>query len=309
MGFFQRLKGEIEALRCVLRALRMTTPIARNPGRIFPVIVEELAARFGEREALVSDRERLTYRELNARANCYARWGRREGLVKGDVVCLLMPNRPEYLAIWIGLTRIGVVVALLNTNLTGAALAHCISIVKPKHVIVAADLLAQFRTAESQLEGGGKTWLHGAADAELPQIDRVLAAIDGGPLTAVERLALTIEDRALFLYTSGTTGMPKAANINHYRIMAITHAFAGAMNTQVDDRMYVCLPMYHTVGGVLAPGATLLAGGTTVIRERFSASEFWDDVVRFDCTLFQYIGELCRYLVTAPPASAELRHR
>ncbi len=308
MDFFQRLLNEFEALRSVLRALRMTTPIARNPGRIFPVIVEELAARFGEQEALISDRERLTYRELDERANCYARWARREGLVKGDVVCLLMSNRPEYLAIWIGLTRVGVVVSLLNTNLSGAALGHCISIVAPKHVIVATDLHAQFRTAESELSGGAKIWLYGSSTTDLPRIDKALTASDGRPLGAGERPHLTIEDRALLIYTSGTTGMPKAANVNHYRLMAITHGFAAAMDTRADDRMYVCLPMYHTVGGVLAPGATLLAGGSVVIRERFSAREFWDDIVRFDCTLFQYIGELCRYLVTAPPSLAEMDH-
>jgi fatty-acyl-CoA synthase len=309
MGFIQRLKSEFEAHRCVLRALRMTTPIARNPTRVFATVVEELATRFGEREALVSGRERLTYRELDQRANCYARWARREGLAKGDVVCLLMSNRPEYIAIWVGLTRIGVVVALLNTNLSGGVLAHCISIVAPKHVIVAADLYGQFRTMESQLAGAAKIWLHGAVDDGLPRIDTVLAAIDGSPLKPDERPRLTIEDRALYVYTSGTTGMPKAANVNHYRLMAITHGFAGAMNTRADDRMYVCLPMYHTVGGVLAPGAVMLAGGTAIIRERFSAREFWDDIVRFDCTLFQYIGELCRYLVTAPPCPAETRHR
>ena len=310
MQFIQRLQREFETLRCVRRALRMTTPIGRNPSRVFPNVIEELAARFGEREALVSDRERLTYRELDRRANCYARWARREGLEKGDVVCLLMQNRPEYLAIWIGLTRIGVVAALLNTNLSGAALAHCISIVEPKHVIIAADLYAQFRTAESQLSVAAKIWLYGAGgDASLPRIDTVLVARDGRRLTARERPRLSIEDRALFIYTSGTTGMPKAANVNHYRVMTITHAFAGAMDTRADDRMYVCLPMYHTVGGVLAPGATLLAGGAVVIRERFSAREFWDDIVRFDCTLFQYIGELCRYLVTAPPSPAEQDHR
>ena len=65
--------------------------------------------------------------------------------------------------------------------------------------------------------------------------------------------------------------------------------------------MYDCLPMYHTAGGVVATGALLVSGGSVVIREKFSAREFWDDVVRYECTLFQYIGELCRYLVNSPP--------
>ena len=98
--------------------------------------------------------------------------------------------------------------------------------------------------------------------------------------------------------------MPKAANINHYRLMLAAYGFAGVMDTRPDDRMYDCLPMYHTAGGVVAIGAALIAGGSVFIREKFSAREFWDDIVAHDCTLFQYIGELCRYLAEAAAASA-----
>jgi fatty-acyl-CoA synthase len=103
--------------------------------------------------------------------------------------------------------------------------------------------------------------------------------------------------------------MPKAANINHYRVMLAALGFAGIMNTTGADRMYDCLPMYHTAGGLAATGSVLVNGGAVVIRERFSAREFWDDVVRNDCTLFQYIGELCRYLLHTPPNANETRHK
>ncbi len=117
----------------------------------------------------------------------------------------------------------------------------------------------------------------------------------------------TIEDRALYIYTSGTTGLPKAANVSHARVMQWGHWFAGMMDAQPTDRLYNCLPMYHSVGGVLAPGAILVAGGALVIREKFSASNFWNDVIRWDCTMFQYIGELCRYLLHAAPSANDNR--
>ena len=314
MEFIERLKADLITLGGSLRALRYTTHIAKNPTRVFPQLIEELAEKYGDAPALLSDRENLSYHELGARSNRYARWALAQGVAKGDTVCLLMPNRPEFLAIWIGVTRAGGVVALLNTNLMGTALAHCINVVAPKHIIVDADMLPALQSAEPLLTSnaktpGAKTWLHGNAVANLPRIDREIQDLSGKPLADGERRALTIEDRALFIYTSGTTGLPKAANINHYRLMLATHAFAAVMNTRASDRMYDCLPLYHTSGGVLATGALLLKGGSVVIRDRFSVREFWDDVVRWECTLLQYIGEFCRYLVNSPPHPKEREHK
>ena len=119
---------------------------------------------------------------------------------------------------------------------------------------------------------------------------------------------MTIADRALLIYTSGTTGLPKAANVSHRRLLEWSFWFAGLMNTGPDDRMYDCLPMYHSVGGVVATGAVLVRGGSVLIREKFSAHQFWDDVLDWDCTLVQYIGELCRYLVNAPENPRERAH-
>jgi fatty-acyl-CoA synthase len=309
MRMFDRLKGDATYLKGALRALRMTTPIAQNPTRVFPAVIEELADRFGPRPALISDRETFTYRALLERSNQYARWALAQGLRKGEAVCLLMPNRPEYMAIWLGVTRAGGAVSLLNTNLVGPSLAYCVDIVEPKHIIVAAELIPTFATAEPYLKSKPRIWVHGEDDRNVPQISREIESFSGENLTADERPKLTIEDKALYIYTSGTTGLPKAANVNHYRLMLACHGFAGVMDTRPSDRMYDCLPMYHTVGGVVATGALLVAGGSVVIREKFSAREFWDDVVRFDCTLFQYIGELCRYLINAPASANETKHR
>ena len=308
MSFFDNLKNDIVFLQGAFRALKMTTPIAKNPTRVFPAVIEELADKYGDAPALISDRESLSFRGLAERANRYARWARRENIAKGETVCLLMPNRPEYMAAWIGITSAGGVAALINTNLIGTALAHCIDIVTPKHVVVAAELADGFATARALLKTAPKVWSHGES-AEFPRLDLAIDALPGHRLDASERAALNIEDRALYIYTSGTTGLPKAANINHYRVMLASHAFAGVMDTKPTDRMYDCLPMYHTAGGLVATGSVLLNGGAVVIREKFSAREFWDDVVRHECTLFQYIGELCRYLVHSPPNPNETRHR
>jgi fatty-acyl-CoA synthase len=311
MRFFKRLRSDLTFLRGVWRVIRLTSPIARNPTRIFPLLIDDLAARHGDKPALVSDRERLTYRMLAARSCRYARWARAQGVGKGDVVALLMTNRPEYVAIWLGLVRAGGTVALLNTNLTGPALAFCIDSVAPKHIIVAGELAHALSSSDPHRKTAARIWLHGAASPPHghPRVDEAILAFDDAVLSAAERPALTVEDRALFIFTSGTTGLPKAANINHFRLMLAANAFAGVMNTGPDDCMYDCLPMYHTSGGILAIGSVLIGGGTVFIREKFSAREFWDDVARHGCTLFMYIGELCRYLLNSPPHPQERAHR
>ena len=205
-----------------------------------------------------------------------------------------MSNRPEYMAIWLGLTSVGVVVALLNTHLRGHSLAHCIDLVAPRHIIVAADLVGQFQSAADQLQFRPKFWSHGSG--EFASIDQALQRFSHEPLTSAERPQVTIADRALLIYTSGTTGLPKAAEISHRRLLEWSFWFAGLMDTGPHDRMYDCLPMYHSVGGIVATGAVLVRGGSVVIRDKFSSHQFWDDVVEWDCTLVQYIGELCRYL-------------
>jgi fatty-acyl-CoA synthase len=292
-----------------LRALELTAPIANNPGRILPGVIEEVADKFAEAPALLSDRECLTYRALAERSNRYARWALDQGLAKGEAVCLIMPNRPEYMAIWLGITSIGAVVALVNTNLTGSSLAHCVKIVAPKHVIVAAELIHRFTAALQDTPDVVKIWVHGNGSDEFPHIDRNIEQYSGEKLRDSERPTVTIEDRALYIYTSGTTGVPKAANISHARLMQWSHWFAGILETRSSDRLYNCLPMYHSTGGVLATGAVLIVGGSVVICHNFSASQFWNDIIRWNCTLFQYIGELCRYLLHTERNPLETKHR
>jgi len=282
---------DASASKAWLRALELTSKIEDAPGRIFPVVVEELGARFGEAPALIGVRDSLSHAGLSSRANRVARWALAQGIEKGDTVCLLMPNCPDYLAIWLGITRIGGIAALLNTNLKGEALDHCIRVASPKHII-AAESLADGVTTGAQL------WRHGAGFAQL------LESFSGAPLAASEQREVTLNDRALLIYTSGTTGLPKAAHVSHRRVMNWTHWFAGMTGAGPGDRLYNCLPMYHSVGGVVASGAVLVAGGAVILREKFSASAFWRDVADSGATIFQYIGELCRYLLAGPPLSA-----
>ena len=284
-----------------LRAIQGAADLTANSGRVLADVIEERAETLGDAPALLSDAETLSYAALAARSRRYSRWGLSLGLARGDGVALLMGNRPDYIAAWTGLSRIGVVVALLNTHLRGAALAHCIGATEPPHIIVEDALAEALDGARPHLTLQPQAW------AASPTLD--LSSFDDGPFAPGEFEAATQADTALHIFTSGTTGLPKAARISHARIMSWSGWFAGLLDVTPDDRLYDCLPLYHSVGGVTAIGAALAGGGSVVVAERFSAGRIWSDVVRWDCTLFQYIGELCRYLLATPPGPDEARHR
>ncbi|WP_414832635.1 long-chain-acyl-CoA synthetase [Afifella sp. YEN Y35] len=309
MGFIERIKSELAYVRGALRALRKVSSAAKNRNRTFPDLIEDIAKEHGDRPAMIAENERMSYREYNERANQYARWAIANGVKKGDCVALMMPNKPEYMAAWLGIARAGGVTACLNTNLRGPVLANCVNIVEPKHIIVDTAISDGFHTADPFLQTKAEYWAYGSGVDAWKRLDEALDTFSRAPLEASERPKLTTSDRCLFIYTSGTTGMPKAANINHYRVLAISLGFNGAMDMKPHDRIYVCLPLYHTTGSVLASGAALTAGASVVIREKFSASQFWDDVVDYECTIFQYIGELCRYLLNSPTHPKERQHK
>lgn len=301
-------RGKPSTAKIWLKAIERTARIEADPHRLFADLVEDWAARQPDRPSLLSEQATLSYRDLSDRINRYARWALSAGIGKGETVCLFLPGQPDYLAAWLGITKVGAVAALINTKLVGSSLAHCIDVAEAAHIVVGRDLAAAFEEVHPRLKRAPKVWWHGGGEAET-SIDTVLADLDGSPLTSTERRDVSINDRALLIYTSGTTGLPKAASISHRRILNWGGWFAGLTDASPEDRLFDCLPLFHSVGGVVAPCSMLAAGASVVLSEKFSAGTFWRDVVRFDCTLFQYIGELCRYLFKAPASEFETRHR
>jgi fatty-acyl-CoA synthase len=300
--------SKVSVAKSWLKAIELTSRIEAEPSRLFADVVDDWSNQQPERPALISEATTFTYRMLAERINRYARWGLSVGIQTGDVVCLVVPNRPDAVAAWLGITRIGGIVAPINTRLVGTSLSHCINLANPDHVILADDLAEVFETALPYLNRSPIIWVQGG-HCEGASIDAALDAVDGSPLQPGERRGVTINDPALLIYTSGTTGLPKAAKISHRRILNWGGWFAGLTGATVEDRLYGCLPIYHSVGGVVAPCSMLSAGASVVLADKFSSNTFWQEIVRYDCTLFQYIGELCRYLLGAPASEHESHHR
>ncbi|WP_298162222.1 long-chain-acyl-CoA synthetase [Brevundimonas sp.] len=303
------LRREVRFLRGGLRTLARVSRL--KPGSRVNVAddLERAVDRHASRVAILFENERWTYSDLEQRANRYAAWAVGQGLEAGATVALFMENRPDYLAVWFGLAKVGIATALINTQLTGTGLAHCVTTACADHIIVDAPLAEAWRSARPHVDADVSAWLSGGVADDFGRLDDVLAEGSSGRPDRRWRAGSRAEDLVLLIYTSGTTGLPKAARITHLRMLLTMHSFAAASGSTARDVIYAPLPLYHTVGGVCAPGIALTVGGAIALRRQFSASAFWADCVRFEATLFQYIGELCRYLLNAPPQPDERRHR
>ncbi|MCP4905232.1 MAG: long-chain-acyl-CoA synthetase [bacterium] len=277
---------------------------------------------YADRPVLIGESGNMTWAEFDAFANQVAHWALGEGFRRGDVVSLLMENRPEYVAIWLGLSRIGVVTALLNTNLSGERLAHCMRAAGASHLLVGVELVEAAASALSELEAVPQIFaVSGSAEqgVDLMAVQRTIPSAESLDIELESQAASEIEDSfradrragdGLFLiFTSGTTGLPKAARVSHSRAMTIGVAAFKLQRLTANDRVYSCLPLYHSAGGLMAVGAALFAGGSLVISRRFSAKRFWSDCAQHDVTAIQYIGELCRYLLNSPPHPDERQHK
>jgi fatty-acyl-CoA synthase len=305
IGAVSREATYITAITRTLYGLRAVKP--DSPHTIVDVVEAQARAVPGNVVFHYLDRT-MTFAALNAGADRVAHWAVQSGVKPGDVVALLMENRPEYVMTWLGLLKAGAVAALINTNLRGTPLAHSVSIAGARHAIVGAELAQTYAEAAPQIEPRPVAWCADGQCAGLEDFDAALAAQSGTPADRAWRAGVRCKDKAFYIYTSGTTGLPKASNFTHLRMLFMMHGFAGGLNATAADRMYNVLPLYHSAGGVCAVGPALLTGGSVILKRKLSVHEFWDDVHRYDATLFQYIGELCRYLLNAPPAPHERDH-
>jgi fatty-acyl-CoA synthase len=303
------LQREWRFLNGLNRTLARVKSIESDSDNLVCDDIQAAVEKWREDQALTFEGRTLTYGELDAMANRFAHWGKGLNLRRGNVVALFMPNRIEYFAVWYGLSKIGVVTALINNQLSGMALAHCLNISAATHVIVDPETSPVFEAAKKLIERPMQQWIMGPANGDQRDLLQALKSCSQLPPDRAVREGMVGKDTALLIFTSGTTGLPKAARITHVRAQLYMRGFAGATGAKPTDRIYITLPLYHATGGLCAMGAALLNGGSVVLRKKFSASHFWSEIVDEGCTMFVYIGELCRYLINQAPSEDETRHK
>lgn len=266
--------------------------------------------RWPDRDAVVFENRALTFRDIETQSNAVANWALSKGFGHGDVVALDMENRPEVIITWLGLTKIGVVISLLNHNLVRKSLLHCIKVCHARAVIFGHEVSELVETVAASLDeaGIGMYCVGGAASFGIPIDEAIAAAPTDAPSPAL-RKNVKFLDTFGYIYTSGTTGLPKAAVIKHSKMFGFGALFCRTFQVDETDRIYCTLPLYHSAGGGCGVGMMLYGGATLIIKRKFSARAFWSDCQKYNATVVQYIGELCRYLLSAPPSPADRAHR
>ena len=308
MAVAERLSREVRFLLGLVRTLARVRTISARSANLICDDLERAVDRWSDRPAITFEGHTISYGELDGRANRWAHWAQSRGLKRGDVVALILPNRLDYLPIWYGFSKVGVGAALINDELVGEPLAHCLEISGARHCLVDASTAARFEAVRPRLGAQITAWtLDATTDGGAELATDIEGRSADRPPRAV-RAGLTAADTALLIYTSGTTGLPKAARITHTRAQLYMRGFAGATGAAARDRIYVTLPLYHATGGLCAMGAALLNGGCVLLRNGFSAHHFWTEIAELRATMFVYIGELCRYLVNQPAQAGEGTH-
>lgn len=296
-----------EKLRNRFRSIPAIQAWSKDSPHTLPWYLEQAATRWPDDVALVYEDRQWTWRQFNEEANRIAHACDRLGWGKGDVVCLMMENRPEFVFLQYGLAKRGIVVSLINTNLQEGPLRHALGASHAAGLVIGSECLPHLATLGEDVpippehsylvpehethELPSSAW-HYLADV----VDRER---DENPPTAD---TIRLGDVFTYIFTSGTTGTPKPAIIKHERYYRAAYGWGGlALGLTHNDVMACVLPLYHGNGNIIAVGSSLPFGTRIVLRRKFSASHFWDEARQHGVTAFVYIGELCRYLVNQPP--------
>jgi fatty-acyl-CoA synthase len=293
-----RVPGVLADTPVILRGLLtglLAQPTSKTSiGKVF----QDRAARYGDRVFIRFGEQKLSYREANATANRYAAVLAARGVGRGDVVGIMLRNSPNTVLMMLAAVKCGAIAGMLNYHQRGEVLAHSLGLLDARALVVESDLI------DAVDECGGAT----VAPTTIEDMERLAAtAPTANPQSASAVLA---KDTAFYIFTSGTTGHPKASVMTHKRWLSALAIFGGlGLRLKGTDTLYSCLPLYHNNALTVAIGSVINSGGTLALGKSFSASRFWDEVIASDATAFIYIGEVCRYLLNQPAKPTDREHK
>ena len=288
------LKDTPTILRGVITGFGARPSAKTSIGKIF----QDRAASYGDHVFIKFGDERLTYREANETVNRYAAVLAAKGVGHGDVVGIMLRNSPQSVLLMLAAVKCGAVAGMINFHQRGEVLKHSFGLLEAKVVVAEVDLIDEITES-------------GADTSGLLTVDEVITMSATAPTTnPATTEAVLAKDKAFYIFTSGTTGMPKASVMTHYRWLRALAGFGGlGLRLNSSDTLYCCLPLYHNNALTVALSSVLNSGAALALGKSFSASKFWDDVIRYDATAFVYIGEICGYLLNQPEKPTDRQHK
>ena len=309
MSLVSAISREYSYFKFFLRLVGRSRKFDKKKYTTVADILEEQVEKTPNNIAIEFDDKKYTYREMDNEANKIANWAIGKGYKTGDVISLLMENKPEYIFTWFGLAKVGITIACLNNNIKSKSLAHCIKKSGSRSLIISSDLMENLASAQEHIDGELDVYTAGQDVQGYESLEESLNENGAVRPNSSIRQDLSNSQSLFYIYTSGTTGMPKAANFSHQKFLVACGLQMFSLEMKPTDKTYMVLPLYHATGGVVGVGSTFCVGGTIVLRKKFSAANFWEDCVKHDVTVITYIGELFRYLVATKESEYEKKHK
>ncbi|MFX1479498.1 MAG: long-chain-acyl-CoA synthetase [Promethearchaeota archaeon] len=276
--------------------------------------LERNAIKYHDNKALLYEDEEYTYKELNEWINRYANFFLSLDVEKGEIINVFLENRPDLMFIMAAMSKIGTIGSLINTKQRATTLKHSLKLNPVRIYIIGEELIEPFEDVREELELTSEDKLYFLIDngeKDIPEgfldLKKLIKNQDiKNPPTTADILG---KETYVFIFTSGTTGLPKAAHIrNIHTVGSILGWGKMALNMQPDDIYYISLPIYHSNALHLGWASAISNGAAVALARRFSVSNFWKDIHKFKATCFNYIGEICRYLYNQPPSLDDRKH-
>ncbi|KAI9702325.1 MAG: hypothetical protein M1836_000804 [Candelina mexicana] len=261
--------------------------------------------KFADRAFLWYEGRQWTFKETYDTVLQYATWLKlKYSVAPNDIVAIDFVNSPKFIFLWMALWSLGARPAFINYNLTGKPLLHCIRISTARILIVDEEIRSCF-PEEVLGELSSPQFRDGQGSVEVAfftsKLESEVASTEGVREPDTLRSGAKITDMAVLIFTSGTTGLPKAAIVSWSKCTLGGMFATGWMGWTKKDRLYTCMPLYHSSAAVLGFCSALQASSSIAIGHKFSTKTFWKEVRESDSTIIQYVGETCRYLLAAPP--------
>ncbi|XP_070539234.1 long-chain fatty acid transport protein 6-like [Ptychodera flava] len=274
-------------------------------------IFMDKVARHPYKAFIIYENTIYTYGDIDRMSNRFANFVRQQGLNSGDSIAMLMHNEPAFMWMYFGFAKLGISCAFINYNLRGESITHCLDVCGAKLMVVGqgSELQQAAQDVSTQIrERNVDIWsFHGDSQGFFRDVrDEIMQSPDD-PIPKEARGVHDENSISTFIFTSGTTGHPKASKISHFRHMMSCYILTHQGVTP-EDRMYISLPLFHSSGFVIGMCLAIEVGMTVILAKKFSVHNYWDDCKRHNATIMLYIGEVCRYLLTLPESPEDKSH-